>query len=86
MCFAKSHAALRAHPSWCKVSSCDLSSDFRRARTTLMRRTLLDNTSRWTLVFPEFDLVPSAFGEFDGVFCSQFSLAHVELILSDKKS
>ena len=26
--FAKSHAALRAHPSWCKVSSCYLSSHF----------------------------------------------------------
>ena len=28
MFFAESHAALRAHLSWCKVSSCDLSSNF----------------------------------------------------------
>ena len=33
-----------------------------------MRRTLLNNTSRWTFSFPNFDLVPGAFGEFDGVF------------------
>ena len=42
--------------------------EFWCARTTLMRRTLLDNTS-----FPNFDLVPGAFGEIDGVFRSQHS-------------
>ena len=30
--FAKSHATLRAHHSWCKVSSCDLCSNFRAQR------------------------------------------------------
>ena len=38
-----------------------------------MTRTLLDNTSRWTRSYPNFDLVPGALGEFDGVFRSQFS-------------
>ena len=47
--------------------------EFWRARTTLMRRTLLDNTSRWTLSFPSFYLVLGALGEFDGVLWSQFS-------------
>ena len=32
-----------------------------------MRRTLLDNASRWTLSFPSIYLVPTALGEFDGV-------------------
>ena len=40
-------------------------SNFWRARTTLMRRTLLDNTSRWTLSFPSFNLVLGALGEFE---------------------
>ena len=67
--FAKSHAALRAHLSWCKVSSCDRTVlDFGRARTTLVRRTLMDNTSRWTLSFPNFNSVPGAFGKINGVF------------------
>ena len=33
-----------------------------------MKFTLLDNSSRWTLSFPNFYLVPGALGEFDGVF------------------
>ena len=44
-----------------------------RPRTTLMRRPLLDNNSWWTLSFPNFNFVPSAFEGFDGVFRSQFS-------------
>ena len=47
--------------------------EYWRAKTSLMRRTLLDNTSRWTLSFPNFDLMPGAFGEFDGVLWSQHS-------------
>ena len=38
-----------------------------------MRRTLLDNSSRWTLSFPNLDLVPGASGELAGVFRSQHS-------------
>ena len=38
-----------------------------------MRRTLLDDSSRWTLSFPNFNVVPGALGEFDGVFRFKFS-------------
>ena len=38
-----------------------------------LRCILLDKTSRWTLAFPNFGLVPGAFGEFDCVFRSQSS-------------
>ena len=47
--------------------------EFWRARPALMRFTLLDDSSRWTLPFPIFSLMPGAFGEFDGVFRSQFA-------------
>ena len=39
----------------------------------ILARTLLDNSSRWTLSFPNNHLVPGAFGEVDGVFRSQSS-------------
>ena len=51
MFFAKSHAALRAHLSWCKVSSCELSSNFDAPGPRLPR----DGPS-----FPNFYLVPGA--------------------------
>ena len=46
--------------------------EFWRARTALVRRTLLDNSSRWTLSFPNFNLVPLEI--VDRVFWSQSSL------------
>ena len=72
--FAKSDAALRAHPSWCMVSLCDLSSNFGAQGLRSWGGHLLDNSSRRTLSFPNLNLVPGAFGEFDGVFWSQSSL------------
>ena len=38
-----------------------------------MRRVLLDDTSRWSLSSPDFDLRSSAFVGLDDVFCSHFS-------------
>ena len=32
-----------------------------------MKFTLLNDSSRWTLSFPNFDVVPRTRGEFDGV-------------------
>ena len=51
MFFAKSHAALRVHLSWCQVSSCDLSSNFGAQGLRLPR----DGP-----FFPNFYLVPGA--------------------------
>ena len=48
-------------------------SEFWRARTALMRFTLLDNSLRWTLFCPDFCLVPGALGDRDGAICSQLS-------------
>ena len=42
------------------------------ARIALMRFTLLINSSRWTLSFPNFDVMPSSLGEFYIAICSQF--------------
>ena len=39
-----------------------------------MRRTLWDNPLRWTFSFQKTDLVAGAFGKFDGLLRSQFSL------------
>ena len=49
-----------------------------------MRRTLLDNSSRWTLSFPNVDLVPGAFGEFDLRVLIPIFLVLVEKTFSDK--
>ena len=43
------------------------------ARSALMRFTLLNDASRWTLSFPNFDVVPRTIGECDGAIWSQFS-------------
>ena len=49
--------------------------EFWRARTTLWWGAhFWDNSSRWTLSYPNFNLVPGAVGEFDGVFWSQSTL------------
>ena len=58
--FAKSHATLRAHLSWCKVSSCDLFSHF-----------WMDSLG-CTLSFPNVYVVPCALGEFHDAIRSQF--------------
>ena len=48
--------------------------EFWDARTTFMRRTLLNNSSWWILCFPIFFLMSRVLGEFDDVFWCQFSL------------
>ena len=37
-----------------------------------MRHTLVDNTSRWTLSFPNFDLVPGVFDNLTACFDHHF--------------
>ena len=49
-----------------------------------MRFTLLDNSSRWTLSFPNVHFVLGALGEFDGCVSIPNFLFHVEYIFSDK--
>ena len=65
---------LRAHLSWCKVSSCVLSSNFgSHTDCALEVRTDLHNSLRWTLSFQNFCDVPRALGDFDGVIWSHSS-------------
>ena len=48
------------------------------ARSALMRSTLLNDASRWSLSFPNFDVVPRTIGECDGATWCQFSNFSVE--------
>ena len=64
---AKSYATLRgASSSLQRFVLCSFLKSG-SARVALMRFTLLNVSSRWTLSFPSFDVVPRALGEFEGV-------------------
>ena len=49
------------------IDAPDTTTNSRSSGLFEVRFTLLDNSSRWTLSFPNFYFVPGALGEFDGV-------------------
>ena len=71
--FAKSHATLRAHLSWCKVSSCDLSLNFGVQGLRWWGSHFWIIHRDGPVLSRIFTWCQMLFGEFNGVFWSQSS-------------